>query len=59
MQQIQNYETTQAFIDKLTGTNQHERHAEQREYDQCENRAARRERERQEKREAKKAKVKA
>ena len=55
MQQIQNYETTQAFIDKLTGTNQHERHAEQREYDQCENRAARRER----KREAKKAKVKA
>ena len=59
MQQIQNYEAAQEFIDKLTGTDQHVRHAEQREYHSGENRAARRERERQEKRAAKKAKVKA
>ena len=59
MQQIQNYDAAQEFIDKLTGTDQHTRHAEQREYYAGENRAARRERERQERRAAKKAKIKA
>lgn len=60
MQQIRNYEAAQEFIDKLTGTNQDERHAEQREYRAFENRTQRRERERQERKAAKKStKVKA
>ncbi len=59
MQQIKNYEAAQEFIDKLTGTDQDDRHAAQREYHSGENRAARRDRERQEKRAAKKAKVRA
>lgn len=60
MQQIKNYEAAQEFIDKLTGTASDERHAQQREYRDGENRAQRRERERQERRAAKRtAKVKA
>ena len=62
MEQMRNYQVSQEFIDDLTSSTQDERHAHQREVEQCEyredeNRAERRERERRERKIAKKVRA--